>query len=191
MSDQGRIALSPSGVLKSQRGRCGHPHLPELVASSMTGIRIPPPSERQKLIRRERDSVFLAIVLMASSDPAPPPSGRIHAASSSLRSAGATLRIPLSPRDLELIRREGDSNPRYPFGAQLLSREPDSAALASLQITTIRRSEWDSNPRRLAAQRFSRPPHSTALPSLHSSWCAILKGMYPFVKAGYFSQIPG
>ena len=31
------------------------------------------------------------------------------------------------------IRSRGDSNPRYPFGAQLLSREPDSASLAPLQ----------------------------------------------------------
>ena len=32
-------------------------------------------------------------------------------------------------------------------------------------IMVLRR-ERDSNPRRLAPQRFSRPPHSTALPSL-------------------------
>ena len=32
-----------------------------------------------------------------------------------------------------VIRSRGDSNPRYPFGAQLLSREPDSASLAPLQ----------------------------------------------------------
>ena len=29
------------------------------------------------------------------------------------------------------------------------------------------RRERDSNPRKLSLQRFSRPPHSTALPSLH------------------------
>ena len=29
------------------------------------------------------------------------------------------------------------------------------------------RRERDSNPRKLALQRFSRPPHSTTLPSLH------------------------
>ena len=31
------------------------------------------------------------------------------------------------------IRSRRDSNPRYPCGAQLLSREPDSASLAPLQ----------------------------------------------------------
>ena len=31
------------------------------------------------------------------------------------------------------IRSRGDSNPRNPFGVQLLSREPDSASLAPLQ----------------------------------------------------------
>ena len=32
------------------------------------------------------------------------------------------------------LRRGGDSNPRYPFGVQRLSRAPDSATLAPLQI---------------------------------------------------------
>ncbi len=33
-------------------------------------------------------------------------------------------------------------------------------------LCVVWRRERDSNPRRLAPQRFSRPPHSTALPSL-------------------------
>ena len=41
-------------------------------------------------------------------------------------------------------RSRGDSNPRYPFGAQLLSREPDSAALAPLQGLFLIRSRGDS-----------------------------------------------
>ena len=106
------------------------------------------------------------------------------------------------------VRSRGDSNPRYPFGVQLLSREPDSTALAPLQgisqeglnplphytlvycITVFLsiffpmsdslsshkhpvcslayfRSKGDSNPRNLAAQRFSRPPPSTTRTSLH------------------------
>ena len=35
---------------------------------------------------------------------------------------------------MTVYRSRGDSNPRYPCGAQLLSREPDSAALAPLQL---------------------------------------------------------
>jgi hypothetical protein len=35
-----------------------------------------------------------------------------------------------------------------------------------MNLDGTRRRERDSNPRRLAPQRFSRPPHSTALPSL-------------------------
>ena len=53
--------------------------------------------------------------------------------------------------------------PSVPSPVQLLSREPDSTALAPLQFDDclkIRR-RWDSNPRNLAAQRFSRPPPST------------------------------
>jgi hypothetical protein len=38
-----------------------------------------------------------------------------------------------NPPAHHFVRSRGDSNPRYPFGAQLLSREPDSAALAPLQ----------------------------------------------------------
>jgi hypothetical protein len=33
-------------------------------------------------------------------------------------------------------------------------------------LRRLKRRERDSNPRKLSLQRFSRPPHSTALPSL-------------------------
>ena len=39
-------------------------------------------------------------------------------------------------RQFNALRSRRDSNPRYPFGVQLLSREPDSASLAPLQKTT-------------------------------------------------------
>ena len=40
--------------------------------------------------------------------------------------------------------------------------------LSSQFLPENQRKERDSNPRTLAGQRFSRPPHSTALPSFHS-----------------------
>ena len=51
-------------------------------------------------LRRERDSVLVAILVMASSDPAPPPVGAVLAPIPPYRSAGAPLRIPLSDRYL-------------------------------------------------------------------------------------------
>src|SRR3712207_532339 len=39
-------------------------------------------------------------------------------------------------------------------------------SVAHYSLKMDKRRERDSNPRRLAPQRFSRPPHSTALPSL-------------------------
>ena len=94
------------------------------------------------------------------------------------------------------LRRGGDSNPRYPFEVQRLSRAPDSATLAPLQFSPPRggrrrlaseipstllvrvkpgageleRRGRDSNPRnRGAAQRFSRPPPSTTRTPLPST----------------------
>jgi hypothetical protein len=51
----------------------------------------------------------------------------------------ALVRIPPRYPRILPIRRGGDSNPRYPLEAQLLSREPDSAALAPLQMINHRR----------------------------------------------------
>ncbi len=116
-----------------------------------------------------------------ASDPPTPSFGGIPAASSSLRSAKASFRIPtvtgflypyskfsIKPAVHCRFRSRGDSNPRYPFGAQLLSREPDSATLAPLlelfwNRRSLQRSEQGGfePPEPSQAQRFSRPPPST------------------------------
>ena len=71
---------------------------------------------------------------------------------------------------------KGGFEPPDPLPGQLLSREPDSTALAPLQSndSTVNnpeqknneRRERDSNPRGLAPQQFSRLPPSTARTSL-------------------------
>ena len=58
-----------------------------------------------------------------------PPTGR----------RGLRLGSPVMRRSNLDFRRGGDSNPRYPLGVQLLSREPDSAALAPLPYRNRRR----------------------------------------------------
>ena len=80
-------------------------------------------------------------------------------------------------------RREWDSNPRYQspgthaFQACSLSHSdisPCHTTPTAIEPVYESRSqwrrEWDSNPRSgFAGQRFSRPPHSTALPSLRET----------------------
>ena len=50
--------------------------------------------------------------------------------------------------------------------AQASLAHPETKNAPFKGICFVWRRERDSNPRRLAPQRFSRPPHSTALPSL-------------------------
>ena len=72
------------------------------------------------------------------------------------------------PISLKSWRWEGDSNPRgtlrHPTG---LANPP----LQPLEYPTVVllswRRDWDSNPGWLTPRRFSRPLHSTTLPSLH------------------------
>ncbi len=54
------------------------------------------------------------------------------------------------------LRRGGDSNPRYPLGVQRLSRAPDSATLAPLQILTSPRGKTS----RCLCDPLNPPPYS-------------------------------
>ena len=63
-----------------------------------------------------------------------------------------------------LFKKLGDSL----FGAFLVhffSHKKTHKSILHILMSSIQRKERDSNPRTLAGQRFSRPPHSTALPS--------------------------
>lgn len=74
--------------------------------------------------------------------------------------------VCLQPLDQLSISERKGFEPLVPLPVQHLSRVPDSTTLAPLhEIKNIRR-ERDSNPRRLAPQRFSRPPPSTTRTSL-------------------------
>ena len=54
------------------------------------------------------------------------------------------------------------------------SKEGIKKEVANPRFTTSERRERDSNPRYLAVQRFSRPPQSTTLPSLQTSFSRAL-----------------
>ena len=92
-------------------------------------------------IRRGGDSVF-SLASCSLRKPASSPYGAIVAPFPPVGRRGLGLNPSLSTLRLQQpilntscsfsIRRGGDSNPRYPCGAQLLSREPDSASLAPL-----------------------------------------------------------
>ena len=94
-------------------------------------------------LRSRGDSVSVAYLtyapptrlhpLSAASLPPLPPSGR-----RGFRFESPVLsKVRNQRQNCHHLRSRGDSNPRYPFGAQLLSREPDSATLAPLQCTYL------------------------------------------------------
>ena len=62
-----------------------------------------------------------------------------------------------------------------PKGDYLKAQKEKSPANLSICRTQLRR-ERDSNPRYLAVRRFSRPVHSTTLPSLLRCCIAVLTG---------------
>ena len=51
------------------------------------------------------------------------------------------------------------------FWCIFLATKKTHKSILHILMSSIQRKERDSNPRTLAGQRFSRPPHSTALPS--------------------------
>ena len=60
--------------------------------------------------------------------------------------------------------------------ASLQKRETDESFQINLSFSSVSflRRERDSNPRYLSVQRFSRPPHSTTLPSLQDFLSEVL-----------------
>ena len=99
---------------------------------------------------------------------------------------------PPSYRKLEIhgktcrhFRSRGDSNPRYPFGAQLLSREPDSAALAPLHqpfMTFLNNGTGGFGLRHGPRVRSSDPPTP--------SDAVILPALPPFGRRGLRIESP-
>ena len=123
--------------------------------------------------RRGGDSVLVAFVVKAPRTrlrPLPAASCRLFLPPVG---EGSASNPPCNRSNLSL-RRGGDSNPRYPFGIQLLSREPDSAALAPLQIENVAEQEG-FGPRRLHPEGFLGPGsarfrrHRAASSSLRSA----------------------
>ena len=88
-----------------------------------------------------------------------PPTGR----------RGLRFASPVVRRSNLDFRRGGDSNPRYPLGVQLLSREPDSAALAPLPYRNRRRGAGGIRSSSLASCKLPR----TRLRPLSAASCRL------------------